>query len=334
MKSVVLVGLGRMGRNHLRVILESDQFTLAGIVEPRFERPADLKLDGVAVWDSVQACLASGVPFDCAVVATPTHTHYEVAQALIDAGKHLLVEKPLASTYAQARKLLELSEARGTTLVTGHLERLNPAVRKLREVIDFGWLGDPIHFAFTRVGGYPEKNPKSNNVLMDLAVHDIDVLHFLAGSSSRFEIKGSVTHDARMPGIADTADLLLENEKSVSASIHVNWITPGKIRTVRVTGTRGVCTVDYILQTCVFMGGALPARGEEPKAGFNELVRLYKTSDRIEFGIEREEPLKIQLREFAGVLNGAPSEACAAPEAVEAVRIAEQALSEKNRRNK
>ncbi len=326
-RRIVLVGLGRMGRNHLRVILESDQFELAGIVEPRPLPAQDPKLDGIPAWKNIGQCLASDISFDCAVVATPTQSHFDAAQELISAGKHLLVEKPLAATHAQATLLANLARTHRTALVTGHLERLNPAVRKLREVLQFGWIGDPIHFAFTRVGGYPEGNPKGNNVLMDLAVHDIDVLHFLSGSQRGFEIKGVVTHETRRPGVADTADLLLERPGSMSASIHANWITPGKIRTVRVTGTRGICTVDYILQTCVFTGGALGNRGAEPKVAFEDLLRLYKTSDTIEFGIEREEPLKIQLREFAKVLNGASSEACTAEEAVEAVRIAEQALS-------
>ena len=97
----------------------------------------------------------------------------------------------------------------------------------------------------------------NNNVLMDLAVHDIDVLHSLVGMHPGFEVKGVALHSILRENVFDTAEILLENSRSMSASIHVNWITPTKIRNLRVTGTGGVCMVDYILQTCVLLGGDL-----------------------------------------------------------------------------
>src|SRR5262249_38343054 len=155
-----------------------------------------------------------------------------------------LVEKPLCATFEQARALAALAEERGVRLAVGHVERFNPAVRKLREVIQAGWVGEPIHFSFTRVGGYPETLVPGNNVLLDLAVPGIDVLRSLVGP---LRLEASVSHATVREGVLDTAEILLTCAAGSSATVHVNWITPTKIRTLRVTGTRGMCFVDYIL---------------------------------------------------------------------------------------
>src|SRR6185295_8566276 len=100
-------------------------------------------------------------------------------------------------------------EAAGVRLAVGHVERFNPAIRKLREVIRGGWLGEPIHFSFTRIGGYPETIPEGNNVLLDLAVHDVDVLRSLVGP---VKVNASLCHSTWKPGVLDTSEIVLESK--------------------------------------------------------------------------------------------------------------------------
>jgi UDP-N-acetylglucosamine 3-dehydrogenase len=204
-----------------------------------------------------------------------------------------------------------------------HLERLNPAVRKLKEAIDRGWLGHVIHFAFTRVGGYPQHVKGGNNVLLDLAVHDIDVLNYLYGP---MEHRASICHTTAMPGIYDTAEILLCAPDGASAAIHVNWITPTKIRTLRVTGTKGVCFVDYVLQTCELMGGDLLQRQFSGESQYPDFIRGYQNTDRLVFGVLRREPLLIQLENLVRELHGGLSEICSVDDALYAVRIAQEAI--------
>ena len=146
---IVLIGLGRMGRNHFRVLKETPGFELVAVVDGKANPPSTAELAGARFVRDIDELDASS--YDAAVIATPTGTHHAVALQMIAKGKHLLVEKPLASTYPQGVEILEAAEKKGIKLVVGHVERFNPAVRKLREIIKEGFLGTPIHFAFTRV---------------------------------------------------------------------------------------------------------------------------------------------------------------------------------------
>ncbi len=317
---VILVGCGKMGRNHLRVLLEDRRFQVMAVVDPGLSQE-DPALAGTLLLSSLDE--VSRLDWDCAVVTTPTVTHMAVAKKLIPIGRPILMEKPLASTRSDCLDLIALGRKHKTILAVGHLERFNPAIRKLHEVIRSGGLGDPIHFTFTRVGGYPESVAPGNNVLLDLAVHDLDILRVLVGP---MKVRAALCHSSWRTGVLDTAEILTSNDQGVSASLHVNWITPTKIRTLRVTGTRGVCFVDYILQTCVLMGGSLIQQSPDERFNFETLMENYKTSDRIEFGVKREEPLKVQLDQFYKLITEGQSQICQVEEAAAAVELAEEAI--------
>ena len=319
---VALVGLGRMGHNHLRVLRESGHFELVAVVDSQARAPgAELMGSAVFLRDLEEL---SRLDFDCAVVATPTATHADVARRLLEMDRHLLVEKPLASTFQQAAALVDLANARGLRLAVGHVERFNPAVRKLREVIKDGWLGTPIHFSFTRVGGYPETLIAGNNVLLDLAVHDIDVLRGMVGP---LKLEASIAHSSVREGVFDTAEIFLSSRAGASATVHTNWITPTKIRTIRVTGSRGVCFVDYILQTCQVVSGR-PELLPSLSSGFEELKQNYQATPPVDLDVQREEPLKAQLQRFhRWITDGETGDLCLGADACAAVLIAERAMN-------
>jgi UDP-N-acetylglucosamine 3-dehydrogenase len=322
---VVIFGIGRMGRNHLRLASESPHFDLVGVVDSgTATRPKGVEF--FRDMAELRARMAEGFEFDVGIVATPTSTHRDVALELIKMKKHVLVEKPIASTFAQGREVLEAASAAGVKIAVGHVERFNPVVRKLREVIRGGWLGDPIHFSFTRVGGYPETILEGNNVLLDLAVHDIDAFRSLVG---KVRVEASMAHSSFRPGVLDTAEIVLESAAGPTASVHVNWVTPTKIRTLRVTGSRGVCFMDYILQSCELYGGNLTKRIEPTGVESLESIQEhYRTTDRIIFGVTKEEPLLIQLNQFAKYLrDGDAGELCLGEDALAAVLVAERAMS-------
>lgn len=321
---VALVGLGRMGSNHLRVIKESPSFELKAVVDLKMPDNFTQMNPGVAGYTSLDELDAAHLAYDAVVIAAPTGAHFELARHFIARDKHLLVEKPLATTLDQCRTLIDEAKSRNLVLGVGHVERFNPAVRKLHEVIQNGWLDKPIHFSVTRVGGYPSSVTPGNNVMLDLAVHDVDVLQSLIG---RLHVVASIVHNTVRSDVPDTAEILLKNDEGISASIHVNWITPTKIRTIRVTGTRGVCFVDYILQTCTLMGGNLLDHQPALETDFQNLLKQYQNTDKIEFGIQNEEPLKVQLRAFQKALAGDPSELCSGEAGASAVEVSLRALS-------
>jgi UDP-N-acetylglucosamine 3-dehydrogenase len=318
----ILCGVGRMGRNHLRVIQENAHFRLRAIVDPVLAQRTR-EQNGIPVHADVASVPAAD--YRAAIIASPTETHHQIAKDLIARGKHLLVEKPLASTVAQCNELRELSERAGVRVAVGHVERFNPVVSKVAEILKSGWAGTPIHFTFTRVGGYPDSVKDGNNVLIDLAVHDLDILQMLAGDVS---MKASVCHSTLQPNVLDTAEMLLVTKGGSSASIHVNWVTPTKIRTLRVTGSKGVVFADLILQTCTIWGGNLLRRQEPQLLDYRQLAEDYRNSDRIEFGVRKEEPLVKQLDAFARFLRGEESAISLIPDATRNVELAQQAVSQ------
>jgi UDP-N-acetylglucosamine 3-dehydrogenase len=318
---IVLVGLGRMGRNHFRILKDTPGLELVAAVDATAAPPPDL---GSVQFHRSLDDLAK-VTFDAAVIATPTATHHEVALRVIEMGKHLLIEKPIASSFEQSREVLAAAERKGVRVAVGHVERFNPAVRKLREVIREGWLGTPIHLAFTRVGGYPDTVLSGNNVLLDLAVHDIDVFRSVVGG---VKLEHAMSHATFREGVFDTAEIFLASAMGPSASVHVNWITPTKIRSIRVTGTRGVCFVDYILQSCELMGGSLLKKIEPETPSFELLQELYRATDRIQFGVQKLEPLRAQAMAFREFLaTGTGGELCLGRDASAAVLLAERAMA-------
>ncbi|NJL26089.1 MAG: Gfo/Idh/MocA family oxidoreductase [Calothrix sp. SM1_5_4] len=322
--SVAIVGLGKMGRNHLRVFKEHGGFNVAALIDPRAET-RDLLSSGMAWYPSVSAYLATSPKIDAAVVATSTKSHFEVTRDLMALSIPLLVEKPLAHDAVSAEKLAVLAAEKGIALFVGHVERCNPAVRKLKEVLAAGVIGTPIHYSATRVGGFPNANERrETNVLLDLAVHDLDVIQVLGGKLS---LRSSICHNTMDQGYHDTAQLLLSNDSGASASVHVNWITPTKIRTLRVTGSLGVARIDYILQTCHVIGGNIIERKERPDFTFADVISDYMSSDKIEFGIAKKEPLLVQAGEFYSFLSGGASSLCPADEAARTVHLAEMAIA-------
>lgn len=294
-KKIALIGAGNMGRNHLRVLREMEGAEVAFVVDPL--PPPDVRQHGIPWFtDLTGTPLASA---DAFIVAAPTRLHSDILKALSCQGKPILVEKPLAATYQEAQELRTLLGPRADIFV-GHIERFNPAVKRLKALIKTNVLGDVIHCSFVRVGGIPRDIEKSGSVIVDLAIHDIDLFVWLFGESN---LVASTRHKFAN-GIVHTADILLQSKAGPTASIHCNWITPAKLRQIRITGSSGFCVVDLINQTCTFTGGGMFLDPEDPPATYSRFIEYSNGSDTIQFGIMKNEPLRLELRDFINHLNG------------------------------
>lgn len=323
--NAILIGYGRMGKNHFRVLSNHPNFNVTAVIDP-FIEPEFFVPKNIPLYQSLEEFFATHpqTNWDCAVVAAPTELHGVILDALIEKNKPVLLEKPLAITPEECRHLLVKAKKFNARIAVGHLERFNPVVRKLKDVLQSKLIGDPIHFSCTRIGGYPNNVKDENNVLLDLATHDIDTLNFLVG---KMQVQSCVCHATYKEKIFDTAEVLLNNFSGISASIHVNWITPTKLRTLRVTGTQGVCFIDYILQTIHIICNNLLKKQNKTDFTFSSLIEDYKSTDKIEFGIQIEEPLKLQLEEFFKFVSGLPTSLCTLDDAQYAVDIATDALT-------
>jgi UDP-N-acetylglucosamine 3-dehydrogenase len=317
-----VVGLGKMGRNHLRVLLAHGGYEIKALVDPRAETQ-DILPAGAKWYGDVAQLVSSEKDLELVVCASSTKSHFEIASELLKLKVPVLMEKPLARGFQESQRLAGLAAEAKVPVFVGHTERCNPAVRKLREVIESGIIGTPIHYSTTLVGGFPQER-LDTNVLLDLAVHDLDVLCLLAGP---LKLRSSICHNTLDKSSYDTAQLLLSNDKGSSASVHVNWITPTKIRTLRVTGSKGVARVDYILQTCRVVGGEMIKKGPRQEFNFTDVINDYMNTDQIEFGVAKREPLLVQADEMYNYLSIGRCNLATAEEGAKIVNLAEMAIA-------
>jgi len=223
---VGVVGVGVMGSNHARVLAGMPGIQLVGVADPDRQQARFVAgALGTAAVDDLEALLPLGV--DAATIAAPTHLHHDLALACIQRGIHVLVEKPIASNPEEGRRIVAAARRAGVTLMVGHVERFNPAVETIKEAIR----GEEIlSISITRVGPFP---PRMSNVgvVIDLAVHDIDLIRWFTDSDI-VDVQ-PLTANA----VAEREDIALLQFRTTSgvlAQINTNWLTPFKARTIHV----------------------------------------------------------------------------------------------------
>src|SRR5437016_8721168 len=174
---VGVIGAGVMGSNHARVFMTLPGVKLIGIADPlEVHRKRAVDLIGCRTFPDIDVLLAEGV--DAVTIAAPTHLHHEIALDCVARNIHILVEKPVASTVEEGREIVTAARRAGVTLMVGHVERFNPAVAAIKQALSGE---DILSIAITRVGPFP---PRMSNVgvVIDLAVHDIDLIRWFTES--------------------------------------------------------------------------------------------------------------------------------------------------------
>lgn len=292
MLRMAVIGAGNIGFHHCRVVSSEGSVRLGAVIDTDLEkaRACAYKFGGEA-FVSIEDALAV-MELDAAIVATPTQTHDKVVFNCLKHNLHVLVEKPAAANPDDARLMMRDAIIRHRILVTGQVERFNPAVVYLKKMILDGELGQIINLVSQRVGGFPQGNPKVG-ALADLGIHDLDVFYYLLGCHPRHHKSSSVSATGR---VEDAATLFLDYGYT-SGFIQVNWVTPVKIRRLSVTGTLGYAELNYIAQEIrVFKRNVDPANFSE--ANFEEFYRKYAQPEADLVQIKGDEPLLNQLRAF------------------------------------
>lgn len=221
-----VAGVGVMGRNHARVAAGMREFALTAVFDqdPITARGVAEVYDATA-YTTEADFVAAGL--DAAIVSTPNRHHADVSVALLEAGVHVLVEKPIAATVADARRIIDAAKAHDRVLMIGQVERFNPAVEAVKRAIAGE---DVISIQITRVGPFPPRMGEVG-VVIDLAVHDIDIIRHLTGSEI-VEVQPQLARTRA--DREDTALLQFRLENGVIAHITTNWVTPYKTRTLQV----------------------------------------------------------------------------------------------------
>ena len=235
--NVAVIGAGYWGPNLARNFHASPDWRLTAICDVDVDRAGRLAdaVGGPAVQGSVQALLEDPA-LDAVAIATPARTHHSIAAAALSAGKHVLVEKPLADTLAHGEQMVRTASAAGLVLMADHTYCYTPAVQKIRELVAGGELGDILFIDSVRINlGLIQPDV---DVFWDLAPHDLSILDFVLPEGLRPVKVAAHGADPLGAGTACVGHLVLELGTGVLAHIHVNWLSPTKIRRLVIGGSR------------------------------------------------------------------------------------------------
>jgi UDP-N-acetylglucosamine 3-dehydrogenase len=319
---VAVIGAGNMGRHHIRNYSAIPESVLVAVADPNLATEELASANGAKHYTDYNVMLDTEKP-DAVSVAVPTFLHAEVGAAVMNRGIHVMLEKPIASTVEDADELMRLAQRNKIIFTVGHIERYNPVVRKLKELIDTDRLGGITSIVSKRVGGLPTVEPKTD-VILDLAVHDIDIMSFLLGCyPKRVYSHGSRTLHSRE---IDAAEILLDYGEA-SGFVQANWTTPVKIRTIAVTGSAGYVEGNYITQELVhYEHNQAYLDGDY----HNEVSLLAQAKKQI-VPVDFREPLEVELTAFLQTIRGQVQKRLVSPaDAREALRVALASLPSKN----
>jgi UDP-N-acetylglucosamine 3-dehydrogenase len=236
-----VIGCGAFGQNHVRNFSEMPDVDLVGVADTDKERLSFIKDKyGISGYTDYKYLLKSGL--DAVSIAVPTTLHEKVACDALNRGVHVLVEKPIASTIEGAERIIKTAEKEGLKLMVGHVTRFEPAIIRLKTMIERDNLGRVVSLSAKRVGPY---HPRIRDVgiIIDLGVHDIDIISYLyeAHAQKIFAVGGKTIH-----AFEDYASILMVFTSNRAGLIDTNWHSPHKVRKLTAVGTQSIVDVDYL----------------------------------------------------------------------------------------
>ncbi len=295
--AIGIVGVGRMGTYHLETWEHIEGAHVVGIAEPN-EALAKERIGRrpIAHFRSPKE-LVQRRDVDAICITAPSQHHASIALEAIAAGKHVFVEKPIATTLEDGLRMAAAARAAGVKLMVGHVERFNPAVGKLAELVADGRIGKVFRVHATRVGPMPLRIQDAG-VAIDLATHDLDIMQFVLGRDiSRVYAEGA---QCSHPSQEDMITCLLRfGDDGPFGLLDVNWLTPEKRREISVIGEGGMLTASYLTQDVWF------TESTTSQSGWDELARIRGDAEgaALRFALRRVEPLKAELEAFAACLR-------------------------------
>jgi predicted dehydrogenase len=325
--SMGVIGCGYWGPNLLRNFSENEGVTLGWICDLDNIRLAAMgRRHPAAQITTDYAKLLADPELDAVAVVTPVATHFQIAKEALSAGKHVLMEKPLTATAREAEELIELAERNGCTLMVDHTFVYTGAVRRMKEIVSAGELGDLLYFDSVRINlGLFQRDI---NVLWDLAPHDLSIMDYLIERQPHAVSAIGSSHIEQ--GIENIAYLMLHFPDDFIAHFHFNWLAPVKLRRTLIAGSRKMIVYDDIEPTekvRVYDKGVttnrIGATGDR-EADYQTLVS-YRTGDVWAPRLDPTEALHYVVAEFLDSIRAARKPLTDGEAGLRVVRVLEAA---------
>lgn len=310
-----LIGLGAMGKNHFRVLSSLPGVDLVAVVEPRANQVKEN--NNIKFLESIPELKEFQIDF--VVVATPTVSHEKICLELMEMGFHVLVEKPIAASVAEATRMADSARQNKRIGGVGHIERFNPAIAALRQQLRLGLLGDIHQITTRRQSAFPSR-VSDVGVIMDLGSHDFDLVPWVTGSPYDFIFCQTAQRSGR-----NHEDLMVLSGCLADGTIvnHVvNWISPIKERVVTVVGERGTLVANTISGDLTFFENGSRKVEWDSLTNFTGLEQGRITR----FALEKREPLVLELEGFRDAILSMDGSFVCFDEGVEVMRVIQAAF--------
>jgi len=324
MLKAAAIGVGSMGKNHARVLREMEnEVELVAVSDTNAGIAGTIgKRLGVADYADYVEMVERLQP-DLVTLAVPTSLHCEIGCDLLERGVSVLIEKPIAGTLEEGRKLIDTASRSGVVLAVGHIERFNPAVMELRRRIREGQIGRIYKIKAERLSPYPSRISDAG-VVLDLASHDIDLLRYLVDEDiTRLygETVQSINSDRE-----DAFNGIMRFRSGAVGVLDVNWITPKKVRRLTVTGARGLFECDLLSQELYFYENAVgPSQWDALS-----ILRGVSEGNVLGIRIQRHEPLAAEIADFVRAVRTQSEPTVTGADGLETLHIAMEFIKSGN----
>jgi predicted dehydrogenase len=324
MVSIAQIGVGYWGPNLLRNLMTNKDCEVKVVVDIAKERQDFVK----SLYPSVKVTADSQDVFkdseiDAVVIATPVASHFDLAVKALKAGKHVLVEKPMAKTVAEVEKIGRLAKEKGLVAMVGHTFLYNGAVRYLKELIDSGEIGKVRYVYSQRLN--LGRIRSDVDALWNFAPHDISIIQYLLGDPVPVSVvkRGM---DYVQNGVDDVVFVDIVYPSKIMAHIHVSWLDPCKVRRMTVVGSKKMVVYDDIGEhkITIYDKGIdkMAILGKDMDFDRPDLVRFnHRSGDVVMPKIEFEEPLKVEIAHFIDCIENGTGCLTGVDHALEVVRI-------------
>jgi len=325
MVKIGIIGAGYWGSNLIRSFNDTEGAAIVAVADKKEGRLqfVSKRYPHIRVTDDMNNLLQDK-EIDAIVVATSVPTHYEVGRQVLEAGKHAMIEKPMAYSYADAQKLHVLATARKRVLTVGHVYQFSPAVEWLAARISSGRLGQLFHIDSIRINLGP---PQSEvNVVWDLAPHDLSILIYLmwqTGLSTKVKSMRVMSGSFVKEKLADLTHIFIEFECGVTAHVHVSWVTSNKVRLMQISAEHGTVVFDDIQPAEKIK---IYSQGVDTRVGADESQAAeltYRPGDIFIPTLPRHEPLAAECRHFVDCIETGKEPINGGKIGVEVVRLLE-----------
>lgn len=291
---LALIGLGYWGPNLLRNFVKLNVLAAAfDLDESKVKKYAtNLTYQHVFFDTNWERCLGRK-DVDAVVIATPPKTHYEIAMKALDANKHIFVEKPMTINVKDAESILSLAEKKNLIVMVGHIFLYTPEVRKIKEIIDSGELGEIqyIHASRLNLGKFQKAN-----VVADLAPHDISIFNYLMGNNVKKVFAQGYGFINKK--VVEVAFVIFEYECSTTCHLHLSWLDPKKCRTTTIVGTKRMLVYDMLAEEKIKVYDKGVDFDGSANIGYGEYLLSYRHGDVWSPSTKVWEPLGLECEHF------------------------------------